>query len=77
MAKPLTVSKNPSTMDQAYGDPGIYLNLAGPVVATADLPLAGSDMDGRIVIEDGGSGNVNLILYARQQRFRIDGGSNI
>jgi hypothetical protein len=47
------------------------------VIATASLPSAGSTVDGRIVIEDAGSGNRNLIIYAGGQRFRIDGGANV
>lgn len=45
------------------------------VVATASLPAAGSTQDGRILIEDNGTGDRNLILYAGGQRFRIDGGA--
>ena len=44
-------------------------------VATADLPTAGATQNDRILIEDGGSGDRNLILYAQNQRFRIDGGA--
>jgi len=44
------------------------------VIATASLPAAGTSQNGRIVIEDAGSGDRNLILYAGGQRFRIDGG---
>ena len=47
------------------------------VIATASLPVAGATMDGRIVIEDAGAGNRNLIVYAGGQRFRIDGGANV
>jgi len=46
-----------------------------PVVATADLPVGGAAMDGRILIEDGGAGDRNVIVYAGGQRFRIDGGT--
>ena len=48
-----------------------------PVVATASLPAASAAMDGRILIEDAGAGNRNLIVYAGAQRFRIDGGANV
>ena len=61
----------------AYGDPNIFRNLAVPVVLTAKLPVASNLMDGRILIEDAGSGDINLILYAHGQRYRIDGGSNV
>ena len=45
------------------------------VVATASLPAAAAAMDGHMLIEDGGAGNRNLIVYAGGQRFRIDGGA--
>jgi len=48
---------------------------ATTVIATASLPAAGSAQDGRVVIEDVGAGDRNLILYAGGQRFRIDGGA--
>jgi hypothetical protein len=44
------------------------------VVATADLPAAGTAQDGRVVIENVGAGDRNLIIYGGGQRFRIDGG---
>jgi len=34
-----------------------------PVVATADLPVAGSHMDGTVLIENAGAGVLNLVLY--------------
>jgi hypothetical protein len=46
-----------------------------PVVATASLPAAAAVMDGTILIEDNGTGDRNLIIYAGGQRFRIDGGA--
>jgi hypothetical protein len=45
------------------------------VVATADLPAAGAGNDGRVIVEDAGAGNRNLIIYGGGQRFRIDGGA--
>jgi hypothetical protein len=53
---------------------------AGPiinVIATASLPAAAAAQDGRILIEDNGVGDRNLIIYAGGQRFRIDGGANV
>lgn len=47
------------------------------VIATASLPVAGSTNDGKIIIEDAGAGNRNLIIYAGGERFRIDGGANV
>jgi hypothetical protein len=49
--------------------------LAIPVVPTASLPAAGAAQNGRILIEDGGAGVGNLILYKGGQRFRITGTS--
>ena len=49
----------------------------GQVVLTASLPAAADAMDGTILIEDGGAGDRNLIIYAGGQRFRIDGGANV
>lgn len=48
-----------------------------PVIATASLPAAAAREDGRIVVEDGGAGNRNLVIYGGAQRFRIDGGAAI
>lgn len=45
-----------------------------PVVLTASLPAA-SALDNAILIEDGGTGDRNLVIYAGGQRFRIDGGA--
>lgn len=47
------------------------------VVATADLPAAAAAQDGKLVIEDGGAGNRNLVLYGGGERFRVDGGPNV
>lgn len=47
------------------------------VVPTASLPAASAGMDGTILIEDAGTGDCNLIVYAGGQRFRIDGGSAV
>lgn len=78
MARDLTTVRNAHTHTSfGYQDGQVYLNLAAPVVLTANLPLAGADMDGRIIIEDGGTGDRNLIVYAGGQRFRVDGGSNV
>lgn len=51
--------------------------IRAPVIATASLPAAGVNENGRIVIEDAGAGNRNLMLYAGGERFRIDGGAAI
>lgn len=42
-------------------------------VATASLPAAGASQDGKVVIEDGGAGVGNLIIYKGGQRFRLTG----
>jgi len=44
------------------------------IVATGSLPAAGAGQDGRVLIEDAGAGDRNLVIYAGGQRFRIDGG---
>lgn len=46
-----------------------------PVIVTASLPAAGAGNNGLLLIEDGGAGNGNLVLYMGGQRFRIDGGA--
>lgn len=48
-----------------------------PVVPRASLPSAASAADNLVAIDDNGSGDRNLMVYAKGQRFRIDGGSNI
>jgi hypothetical protein len=50
---------------------------SGDIVLTANLPAAGASRDGLQLIEDGGAGDRNLIIYAGGQRFRIDGGANV
>jgi len=45
-------------------------------VATADLLAAGAANDGLLVIEDGGTGDGNLVFYMDGERFFIDGGAN-
>lgn len=48
-----------------------------PVIARASLPAAGSTQDGRLIIDDNGTGDRNLMIYAGGQRFRIDGGAAV
>jgi hypothetical protein len=62
-----------------YVDPAIYTLTEGQVnvVVTGSLPIAAAAMDGTLIIEDGGAGDRNLIVYAGGQRFRIDGGANV
>ena len=78
MPVPIVIEKSPN-MDAptAYGDPGVYKYLTAPIVLTANLPAASEAMNGRILIEDAGSGDINLILYAHGERYRINGGSNV
>jgi len=47
--------------------------LAFEVVLTGDLPAAGAAMDGRLLIEDVGAGNRNLVFYIDGLRFRLTG----
>lgn len=44
-------------------------------VATADLPVGATEMDGTILIENESTTHQNLILYGAAKRFRIDGGT--
>lgn len=44
-------------------------------LAPGSLPAAGAAQDGRVIIEDNGAGDRNLIIYSGGQRFRIDGGA--
>jgi len=46
-----------------------------PIVAQANLPAAGASNNGLILIEDPGAGSCNVVIYARGQRFRINGGA--
>lgn len=48
-----------------------------PIVARASLPAAGAAQDGLIIMDDNGTDDVNLMLYARGERFRIDGGADV
>lgn len=43
-------------------------------LVTASLPVPSAAQNGRLVLEDNGAGDQNLILYSGNQRFRIDGG---
>jgi Endopolygalacturonase len=55
--------------------PGEIDSIHAPVIATASLPAAATQHNGRLVIEDNGAGDRNMIVYAGGQRFRIDGGA--
>ncbi len=55
----------------------ILINAKRIPVLTASLLAAGAANDGLIIIEDGGAGDRNLIVYAGGERFRIDGGANV
>lgn len=46
-----------------------------PVIPTASLPAAGTAEDGSVLIEDGGAGVGNFIIYKGGQRFRLTGTS--
>lgn len=66
----------PGTSGDALGSSSAQWRVFTQVIATASLPAAAASMDGALVIEDAGSGDRNLIVYAGGQRFRIDGGTN-
>jgi hypothetical protein len=44
-----------------------------PLVASGNLPRAGADQDGTVLIENGGRGSRGLVYYAGGQRFRVGG----
>jgi len=57
------------------GGSSLQTGVLQPVVPTANLPPGGPNDDGKILIEDAGNGDRNLVIYAGGQRFRIGGGS--
>lgn len=57
-----------------FGNAGIPSDQVD-VVATASLPAAATSNDGRVLIENAGAGNQNLIIYSQAGRYRIDGGT--
>lgn len=59
---------------QTFPDATITGSTKISVVATGSLPAAGAGQDGRILIEDNGAGDRNIVIYAGGERFRIDGG---
>lgn len=65
--------------DQTGDDGGTIAAIFGQIhiqiLATGALPAAGASQNGRVIIEDAGAGDRNLIIYAGGQRFRIDGGT--
>lgn len=42
---------------------------------TAQLPPAGTVNNGLVVLEDGGVGDGNLVIYVNGLRYRINGGT--
>lgn len=70
----LTVT-DAGTNTHQYTRAGILTPLKTDVVATASLPAAATAQDGRILVEDAGAGDRNLVIYAGGQRFRLDGGT--
>ena len=56
--------------------PVVNLRVEGvDIVATGSLPAAGASQDGKVIIENVGAGDQNLIIYSNGQRFRINGGT--
>ena len=64
-----------STVFTFTADGCLINGLKTEVIATGSLPAAGASQDGKVLIEDAGAGDRNLIIYAGGERFRIDGGS--
>ena len=56
-------------------NPRILGELRIPIVLTAQLPPADAAHDGLLLIEDGGTGNGNLVIYVKGKRYRLDGGT--
>ncbi len=48
-----------------------------PIIPRASLPSGAATSDNLVAIDDNGSGDRNAMVYAKGQRFRIDGGSNV
>jgi len=48
-----------------------------PIIPRASLPSGAATPDNLVAIDDNGSGDRNAMIYAKGQRFRIDGGSNV
>ena len=72
----LLIANRATEDDIAIDSNGTFISKAKvDVIATASLPAAHADQDGRVVIEDAGAGDRNVIVYAGAQRFRIDGGA--
>ena len=65
----------PDTTGDPLGSTSLQWRVYNQVLATGSLPAAGASMDGALIIEDAGTGDRNLILYAGGERFRIDGGA--
>lgn len=65
----------PETSGQTLGNSTYPWRVYHEVVATASLPAAAAAMDGTVLIEDAGTGDRNLIIYAGGERFRLDGGA--
>jgi hypothetical protein len=65
--------KGPSVSDPAWMN---WFNLVDrlPVYVTATLPAAGTKMDGKLIMENTGTG-ANLIMYTGGARYRIVGGT--
>ena len=67
----------PATEGQNLGQQSQGWRVYNNIVLTASLPAAGASMNGALLIEDGGTGDRNIIIYAGGERFRIDGGANV
>ena len=69
----------PVLFDAAVTNGSIFYSQNGtiPIFLRANLPAAAASLDGLVVIDDNGTGDRNLVVYAGGQRFRIDGGANV
>jgi len=74
MPKPVAPAPIPqSALDTnfGYGDPNIYRNNSLLAVATASLPAAAPDMNGRVLIEHVNDTAANLVYYKNGHRFKV------
>ena len=52
------------------------VDLQNTTVPTASLPPTGIQNSGRIVIQDAGSGNFNLVVYVGDKKYTFTGTAN-
>jgi hypothetical protein len=68
---PAPIPQSAITTNFGYGDPNIYLNNSLVAIATASLPAASADMNGRVLIEHVNDTTCNLVFYKNGHRFKV------